>query len=358
MQRAPTVRRLTGALAVTCAVALQAAWGTAAAPQQKPREDAGGFRFKTGVDLVNVTATVTDSSGRFVPGLRKEDFLVYEDEELQSVAYFSNERVPVSLGIALDTSGSMAGDKIVAARRALDRFLYDLLDRSDEIFLFRFSGRPMLLVDWTTDRDRLSRALGGIAPGGDTALYDTVAEAAPLAQTGRHRKKALVVISDGNDTSSGTDVTEVKQLIRETEVLVYAIGIDGRGRVTMTTPRSVPRRPRPPIPIPFPIPGRRTPPSWPVPPPGPTGTWSRASDRVNVAALRELTDDSGGRTEIIRDASDLEPATASVADELSRQYYLGYATNRPKDGRWHAIRVEVRSSAYRIRARRGYIATP
>ena len=80
-------------------------------------------------------------------------------------------------------------------------------------------------------------------------------------------------------------------------------------------------------------------------------------DRVNVSALREITDDSGGRTEVVRSARDLNPATTGIADELSRQYYLGYSTTEAKDGRWHTIRVEVRDSRYTVRARRGYIAS-
>ncbi len=88
------------------------------------------------------------------------------------------------------------------------------------------------------------------------------------------------------------------------------------------------------------------------------GGWSRSSDeRVNEAALRDMTDDSGGRTEIIRDARDLNPATAGIADELSKQYYLGYQSTLKRDGRWHSIRVEVTNRSYRVRARRGYIAS-
>src|SRR5712692_8271919 len=95
-------------------------------PAQSGQNPDAGFRFRSGVDLINVTATVSDPSGRFVSGLRKEDFLVYEDDQPVEVTYFSPERVPVSLGIALDTSGSMAGEKIRAAERALDRFLFEL----------------------------------------------------------------------------------------------------------------------------------------------------------------------------------------------------------------------------------------
>ena len=113
-------------------------------PLPSPQAPDSGFRFKSGVELINVNATVSDIAGRFVPGLRQEDFLVYEDGQPQSVTHFSAERVPVSLGIVLDTSGSMDGEKIKAAQRALDRFLYDLLDPNDEIFLSRFGDHPML----------------------------------------------------------------------------------------------------------------------------------------------------------------------------------------------------------------------
>lgn len=330
------------------------------------QQDAGQtFRFRTGVELINVTATVTDRNGHFVSGLRREDFRVYEDGVERPLTHFSSERVPVSLGIALDTSGSMDGEKMHAARQALDRFLFELLDREDEVFLYAFASDPELIHGWTRDRRRLSSALGRIAPRGDTAMYDTVAEAVPMAQTGRHKKKALVIISDGNDTSSHTDARDLRQMIRETEVLVYAIGIDGTAaRVTGGTTRRppggifIPPR-RVPIPIPFPFPGRRTPPSSPPSvPTGPTAGRTRgaADDRVNVEALRDLTDDSGGRTEIIRSPRDLDPATAGIADELSKQYYLGYSAAARKDGMWHSIRVEVRNPDYRIRARRGYIA--
>ena len=330
-------------------------------PLPRPSGKDDGFRFKSGVELINVTATVSDVSGRFVPGLRQEDFRVYEDDQPVEVTHFSAERVPVSLGIALDTSGSMAGDKIQEAQSALDRFLFDLLDKDDEIFLYRFSNYPVLLENWTTDRQRLSRVLGRVVPNGGTAMYDAVAEAIPIARQGQHRKKALLVVSDGNDTASRIQIRELKQIIRESEVLVYAIGIDGDSEPTYRRPPPVvPQPPRLPIPFPFP-PGRgrggRFPRvNWPGT--GGQGGWRRVpnDDRVNVAALRDMTDDSGGRTEIVREARDLNPATASIADELSKQYYLGYASPGKKDGRWHAIRVEVRNASYRIRARRGYVA--
>jgi Ca-activated chloride channel homolog len=311
-------------------------------------------RFKSGVELINVTATVSDALGRFVPGLRQDDFAVYEDNNQVEVTQFSAERVPVSLGIALDTSGSMAGRKMDAARGALARFTDQLLDRSDELFLYRFSNYPALVQGWTSDRQRLLSALDRMTPNGGTAMYDAVSEAIPLAQQGRNRKRALVVISDGNDTVSHLGIRDLKEQIHQSEVLVYAVGIDGEGEAVV---RRAPQPPRIPIPVPMPFPGMPRG-RWPPPPPITGGTSSRrlSDDRVNAGALREMTDDSGGRTEIVRDPQDLDPATASIADELSKQYFLGYVSPGRKDGRWHSIRVDVRNRDYRVRSRRGYVA--
>jgi Ca-activated chloride channel homolog len=337
-------------------------------------QDQGGFKFKSGVELINVTATVTDRSGRFYGRLRKEDFLVYEDDKPVEVTHFSAERTPVSLGIVVDTSGSMSGEKWSAAVNSIDRFFRMMTNEFDEFFLYRFSANPDLVADWTNDRDRLATAIGRVHPNGGTAMYDAVAEAVPMAQGGQNRKKAVVIISDGNDTSSRVGVSDVKQVVRETEVLVYAIGIDGQGTPTFQRQPPVQQPPpRLPIPLPFPGSGRgRGTGRLPVPgtggsgypPPitggGGRGTYSAGGgdDRVNVMALREMTDDSGGRTEIVRDTRDLDPAIGSIADELSQQYYLGYPSAGLKDGRWHTIRVELRDPNLKVRARRGYVATP
>jgi VWFA-related protein len=361
----PVVRGMAAAAAVTL-LALTTT-GLEGRQDQQPR-------FKAGVDVVSVSATVTDANGRFVRNLTRDDFVIYEDGVAQAVLFFSAERVPVSLGLALDTSGSMAGEKIRAARAALGKFLIELLGPDDQVFVYRFSDEPVLVQGWTTDRRQLPRLLGDIHPSGETALYDTVAESIPLAQGGQHRKKALVVISDGNDTGSDTPFTDVQRQIRASEILVYAVGIDGNAEAGRVAPSPV--RPRfPPIGIGFPWGGGRrgpgggrVPPSQPLPPapPGPGlppigggpggGNWN-IDEPVNEAALRAMTDDSGGRTEIIRSARDLTPATTSIADELSRQYYLAYQSQAPRDGRWHDIRVEVRKGLYHVRARRGFVAS-
>lgn len=326
-----------------------------------------GFSFRSGVSLINVTVTVTDGSGHTVAGLKQGDFEIYEDGVLQPTSHFDSERVPVSLGIAVDTSGSMVGERWVAAQAALRRFVDDLLGSNDEVFLYRFDSQPELVHPWTQDRRQVSRALSTIQPRGGTAMYDTVADAIPLAQRGTQRKKALVIISDGNDTSSSTRVPELTQLIRESEVMVYAIGLDVSGAAsrssgsnTRTSGSSGPSRP----PVPSPFPGRKpapAPPPSPPPatrPPASSGS-SGSSDRVNVDALRALTDDSGGRTEIIYSHQDLDPATAGIASELSQQYFLAYSSSAPKDGRWHTIEVRLKkgNGTYRIRARKGFIAS-
>jgi len=288
-----------------------------------------------------------------VPGLRAEDFTIHEDGERQTITQFETERVPVSLGIVLDTSGSMAGEKMAAAQAALSRFVFDLLGPRDEMFLYRFDRQPVLVQGWTEDRRALVRALGAVTPAGGTALYDAVAEAIPLAAAGTRRKKALVVISDGNDTNSEITLAEVRQMIRESEVMVYAIAIEGSNDAGAT------RSPRTPQTSPWPWPGGPIQLPWPRRPPSqPPAPSSRsgANDPVNVQALRMMTDDSGGRTEIVAGTRNLDPATAGIAGELSQQYYLGYVSTRPKDGRWHNINVQVRRGTYTVRARRGFVA--
>jgi VWFA-related protein len=340
--------RAIASLAVACAAALAATDG--------PVLGQDGFRFRSGVELINVTATVTDRSGRFVPDLKQSDFIVYDDDQPVEVTHFSAERVPVSLGMVVDTSGSMAGEKIDSAREAIERFLSLLLDQDDEVFLYSFDSDVRLLHDWTTDRASVGSSLRRMRAAGGTAMYDAVAEAVPMAQRGQNRKKAVVVISDGNDTNSRIDVRDVKQIVRETEVMVYAIGIDGNAETTIVSRPPIMRPP--PVPFPFPGGGGRRPTPWPMPPQYPGGQrGGPGMDRVNVVALREMTDDSGGRTEIVRSALDLDPATEGIADELSKQYYLGYASPGHRDGRWHNIRVELKDSSLRVRARKGYTAS-
>lgn len=345
----------------TATVVAAALWlGVAAAMRAQDPPD--GFRFTSGVELINVTATVTDGRGHFVDSLDQDDFVVYENGKRQEVSHFSAGKVPVSLGIALDASASMTPEKMAAARAAINRFVFDLLQPEDELFFMKFSSEPRITQDWTMDRRAIARAVDQVETAGGTAIYDAVAHALPVAAGGRHRKKAILLISDGNDTNSDVSPRELRNLIRDTDVLVYALGVDGTTREVPTTrrPPDRPANPLPPGPMPpFPWPGtgrgrQRFPPIV----IGGGRTRSVApGDRVDADALRQMTDDTGGRTEIVRGFSGLEDATRRLADELSKQYYLGYSSTEPKDGLWHPIRVEVRERKLQVRARRGFIAS-
>jgi Ca-activated chloride channel family protein len=334
----------------TIGLVLAAAVATGAQSQE-------GFLFRSGVDFVSVTATVTNDNGRFVSGLRRQDFTVYDDGVVQDVSHFSAERVPVSLGILLDVSGSMSVEKLSTARRAIERLIFDLLEPDDELFFMQFATRAEVVQGWTTDRERIRRALRRMDASGGTALYDAVATAIPTAGEGRHRKKALLVISDGNDTSSTMNVPLLRQQILDSDILVYALGVDSTARTDTRVPIVLPQ-----IQFPtFPRPGGFPPQPQPRFPPIVSGGGSTRpggpGERVNAEVLRQITDDTGGRTEIVRGFKGLDDATARIADELSKQYFLGYTSSLPRDGRWHSIRVTVRKGGLNVRARRGYFAS-
>jgi Ca-activated chloride channel family protein len=269
--------------------------------------------FRGGVTTVEIPVTVTDSSGRLIMGLTKEDFEVFEDGDPQPVTQFSDKRTPVSVGVLLDISDSMRGQPIVDARTALDRFMADLLDQSDEGFVAAFSHLPRILTTWTAPPSRLAGRLGNERPAGGTAIYDALFAATPMFQRRHQTRAALIVISDGADTASDHSLAQARETLRRSDAFVYAIAIDSAAD-------------------------------------------KRVSTKVNPEALREITGPSGGYTEVVRTYEDLGPATQRIAEELNSQYTLGYAAVRPQDGRWRSIRVRVKNRDYIARSRRGYFA--
>jgi VWFA-related protein len=271
-------------------------------------------QFRSGIETVMVTVTVTDAQGRLVPDLRREDFEVFEDGDLQPVTQFAGERLPVSLGLMLDASDSMRGRAIVDARAALDRFVGDLLAPEDEVFVAAFNHLPRLVAPWTRPPAGLMERLGSLRPTGGTAIYDALAAAAPLFDARTHGRAALIVISDGADTASNLSLQQARDAVRRKDCIVYAIAIDAPD--------------------------------------------ARESTRVNPDALREITGPSGGYTEVVRAAEEIGPATARIANELNLQYAVGYTPRSAPDGEWHTIRVRVKGGAYIARARRGYFADP
>ncbi len=307
------------------------------------------------VGLVNVIATVLDERGRYVAGLAAADFLLYEDGESQTIAHFAQaDDLPVSVGIILDTSGSMER-KIETARRAVERFLREI-HPDDEIFLVTFDDRARLIEDFTSDRSRLGSALRRVRVGGGTALYDAVALGVDHIRGGRHDKKAILLISDGEDTSSVTSFERAQRDVRESEMLVYALGIApeddgvGPGGTPPTFPTGGTTRPR--LGIPFP--------GGPTFPPVGTGP-TAARDSLNLDVLELFAAISGGRAWLVSGFSDdgrrmqIADALDLLADELRNQYSLGYyPAHSLDDGQWHEVEVVTRDPAYRVRHREEY----
>src|SRR3954468_20206855 len=157
--------------------------------------------FQSGIEITSITATVVDKEGHLITGLGREGFEVYEDGLRQTITQFTNERGPVGLGVALDISDSMFGKRIQDARAAVDRFLFELLDASDEFFILAFNHQPRTLTGWTHVPDDVRRALDGIKPFGGTAAYDAVIESLPMLERRSRQRAAILLISDGADTA-------------------------------------------------------------------------------------------------------------------------------------------------------------
>jgi Ca-activated chloride channel homolog len=305
------------ALLVPClalaAAAPLVARGQSPAPQQPALRDTRPF--ESGVDITTITATVTDKEGHPLVDLTRDQFEVYEDGVKQTVTQFTHERMPIGLGVLIDISDSMFGKRIQDARAAVDRFLFTLLDPADEFFLASFNHRAHILTGWTRDQKDVQRALDGLKPTGGTAIYDAILEAMPVIERRTRPRAALLVISDGADTASTATLRDIRSALLRSDAFVYAIAIDSPERQPINT-------------------------------------------RVNVQTLREITAESGGRTEVVRNSADLDEAAARIADELNSQYVLAYTPPRAADGQFHSIRVRIAGTDDRVRARNGYIATP
>jgi Ca-activated chloride channel family protein len=297
-------------------------------------------QVRVDVRLVNVIATVTDPHGRYVSNLAAGDFVLEEDGVPQQITHFSQDQnVPVSMGVLLDTSGSM-DRKIRTAVEAVDRFIRRI-HRDDEIFLITFSGQAVLREDFTDDRDRLSQALRHINATGGTALYDALGEGLNKLRSAHHSKRALLVITDGQDTASTTKLDQVLQSIRAAELIVYPIGISpltyaknqDAVSLDLSTASLVPSK---------------------------SVSQSRR-DEVDLSVLRALAESSGGRPFLLAETlagrgGQIEKVLDTIADELRSQYTLGFYPAKPDDGRYHQLRVRTRTGDV-VRARRGYVAT-
>jgi Ca-activated chloride channel homolog len=287
-------------------------------PQPKSDNQSDG-PLKLSTDLVTLTVTVTDPYNRLVTGLDRQHFEVFEDKVKQSIEFFNDDDVPVSMGIIFDVSGSMKG-KVDRAREALKAFI-QTSHNDDDFFLVGFNQRANLVAEFT-DGDTLSNKLTLVDPRGQTALYDAAYLGIEKVKQGRHNKRAVLLISDGQDNSSRYTYGELRKQLKEAGVQIYSIGIVEMGG-------------------------------------GSGGTL----DLQGQAILEEISQVTGGKAFFPRSAAELEDATTRIALELRHQYSIGYTpTNVKRDGQWHKIKVQVKPPrglpSLRVQHKEGYYAVP
>jgi len=272
----------------------------------------------THTDMVTLTVTVTDTYGRFVTGLGKNAFTVTDDKVAQDITFFSDEDAPVSLGVIFDVSGSMSGDKINKAREALKKFI-ETSHTGDEYFLIGFNNRAQLLLDRTRDSDALMEKLTFVQTKGQTALYDACYLGVERVTRGAHPKRAVLLISDGQDNSSRYTFTELRRMLKESDVIIYAVGIvDGGDESAL-------------------------------------GYGGRA-------ILEELAGVSGGKAFFPSSGAEMNDTFERIALELRTQYSIGFRpTNFVNNGKWHKLKIKVQPPRgfprLFVRGREGYYAT-
>jgi len=262
---------------------------------------------------------VLDGSGRSVTGLDKRAFTILDDSSPQEITFFSDVDEPVSVNIVFDLSGSMSIDKIRLAREALSHFIEMSLD-SDEYSLIAFNDRPQLLLERTRDPKAILDKLSTVAPHGSTALYDACYLGVERLTGGTYPKRVLLLISDGQDNNSHYDLDEVRHLLRESDVVLYSIGVAS-----------------------------------------PIQLSGKAGSHVRHA-LEGLAEVTGGRAFFVSNGAQMDEVFEWIALELRRQYSIGYRPqNFSYDRRWHRIRVRVMPpNGYpplSVRSRAGYYAT-
>ncbi len=276
-----------------------------------PPEGIEEARLRVSTEVVSLTVSVTDQEGRFLPGLTKQDFKVMDERVSQEISHFSDADAPASVGIVFDLSSSMSAGKINRAREALARFI-QTSHQDDEYFLIGFRNNAEVLLDGTRDSEALLQRVASLRPEGETALYDGVALALNQVSQGRYAKRALIVISDGEDNHSRTTYNQVRRQLQEANVTIWTVLI------------------------------------------GPLLPRSNGG-----AVMDKLAAVSGGKSFFPRNAEKMSEDFEQIALELRRQYSIGYTpSNLVADGKWHRIKVEVVPSATRtaVRTREGYYA--
>jgi Ca-activated chloride channel family protein len=287
--------------------------------QQKPANEVDGPVI-VNTDLITFTVTVTDTYGRFVSGLGKSAFTVLDEKKPQEITFFSDDDAPVSVGVIFDVSGSMSGDKVRRARDALSKFV-QTSHNSDEYFLIGFNSRAQLLLDKTRDGNAVLDKMTFVQTRGNTALYDACYLGVEKVQRGAHPKRALLLISDGQDNNSRYTFNELRRLLKESDVVLYGIGILGGGDA------------------------------------------GSALGMEGQGILDELANVSGGKAFFPRSAAEMDDIFEQIALELRHQYSIGYKpSNFSNDGKWHKVKVKVTPPRglprLFVRTKEGYYAIP
>jgi len=289
------------------------------ARRQRSEASQDNVSVKLATELVSVRVTVTDQGGRAIEGLSKDDFKIYEDKVEQPVSFFSDEDTPASIGIVFDTSNSMSGGKIMRAREALARFIQTSHEQ-DEYFLISFNSSAQLLLDGARDGQAVLNRFNNVYPKGETALYDAVYLGIEKVSQGIYPKRAIILISDGEDNHSRRSFDELRRRLQESDVAIYPIGIAGnspspKSRITANGP----------------------------------------------FLMDKLASISGGKSFWPGNAEKMNEAFERIALELRRQYSIGYLpSNFVADGKWRRIKVAVtdkhKFSRLSVRSREGYYA--
>jgi len=273
-----------------------------------------------------LTVTIVDQQGRYVTGLQKSDFNLYIDGQQRPIEFFRQDlNTPVSVGILVDTSGSME-PKLGQARSAITEFVNDLNPR-DDVFLFAFSSQPFLLQPFTTDHQAVIGRLSLLYAQGETAIFDTIIDGLLMVRHGRWDKKALLVVTDGQDNASAQNLQQVITYARQMGVLIYSIGI-GNSNIDSSS-------------ISF----------------GPLGLGLIAQDAVDARTLEMLSNETGAKTFLLRtigDGAAMREDCAAISRELREQYTLGFLASDPGRSGYRNVRVDVPSHPYdKVRVRKG-----
>lgn len=279
---------------------------TTVAPRRKtaaeePDEAAGrpaSIRVDTNLVLINVT--VTDPLNRFVTGLEAEHFKLFEDKSEQRIATFASEDAPLSVGLVFDASGSM-GAKLQKARLAAAQF-FKTANPDDEFFLVQFNDKPEMVQPFTTNTEEIQNRLTFTNAKGRTALLDGIYMALNHMKKARNTRKAILVLSDGGDNSSRYTESEIKNLVREADVQIYAIGIFE-----------------------------------------PVSARSRSAEELaGPGLLNEIAEQTGGRHFPVENLNDLPDVAAKIGIELRNQYVIGYVPNNAnRDGKYRRVQVKI-----------------